>query len=48
MKITYQQNFRDTEVLKLLCIFFWQVEYVGHSFDYVAYFVVLRDVWIRT
>jgi hypothetical protein len=24
------------------------VECVGHSFAYVAYFVILRDVWIRT
>jgi hypothetical protein len=24
------------------------LEYVGHSFAYVAHFVFLRDVWIRT
>ncbi len=29
-------------------IFFAGLEYVGHSFAYVAHFVFLRDVWIRT
>ncbi len=29
------------------CIFFG-LEWVGHSFAYVAHFVILRDVWIRT
>jgi hypothetical protein len=28
--------------------FFGELECVGHSFAYVAYFVFLRDVWIRT
>jgi hypothetical protein len=28
--------------------FFGGLECVGHSFAYVAYFVFLRDVWIRT
>ncbi len=32
----------------LFCIFFGGLECVGHSFDYVARFVFLRDVWIRT
>jgi hypothetical protein len=31
-----------------LCIFFGGRECVGHSFAYVANFVFLRDVWIRT
>jgi hypothetical protein len=30
------------------CIFFGGLECVGHSFAYVALFVFLRDVWIRT
>ncbi len=29
-------------------IFFGRLECVGHSFDYVAHFVFLRDVWNRT
>jgi hypothetical protein len=29
-------------------IFFGGLEYVSHSFAYVAHFVLLRDVWIRT
>jgi hypothetical protein len=28
--------------------FFGGLECVGHSFAYVAHFVFLRDVWIRT
>jgi hypothetical protein len=28
--------------------FFGGLECVGHSFTYVAHFVFLRDVWIRT
>ncbi len=28
--------------------FFGGLEQVGHSFAYVAHFVFLRDVWIRT
>jgi hypothetical protein len=32
----------------IFCIFFAGLECVGHSFAYVAYFVFLRDVWIRT
>ncbi len=27
---------------------FWRARCVGHSFAYVAHFVFLRDVWIRT
>jgi hypothetical protein len=30
------------------CIFFGGLECVGQSFAYVAHFVFLRDVWIRT
>ncbi len=30
------------------CIFFCGLECTGHSFAYVAPFVFLRDVWIRT
>jgi hypothetical protein len=26
----------------------WVLQCVGHSFDYVAHFAFLRDVWIRT
>ncbi len=33
---------------RLFCIFFGGLECVGHSFAYVAHFVFLRDVWIRT
>jgi hypothetical protein len=29
-------------------LFFGGLEFVGHSFAYVANFVFLRDVWIRT
>ncbi len=32
----------------LFCIFFGGLEYVGYFLDYVAHFVFLRDVWIRT
>jgi hypothetical protein len=32
----------------IVCIFFGGLERVGHSFAYVAHFVFLRDVWIRT
>jgi hypothetical protein len=35
----------------ILCFFvhfFGELECVGHSFAYVAHFVFLRDVWIRT
>jgi hypothetical protein len=36
-------------VLRLFFIYFFGgLECVGHSFVYVALFVVLRDVWIRT
>ncbi len=31
-----------------LYVFFGGLEGVGHSFAYVAHFVFLRDVWIRT
>ncbi len=31
-----------------LDIFFGGLECVGHSFAYVAHFVILGDVWIRT
>jgi hypothetical protein len=34
-------NFRE-------CFFLGGLECVGHSFAYVAYFIFLRDVWIRT
>jgi hypothetical protein len=27
---------------------FWRARVFGHSFAYVAHFVFLRDVWIRT
>jgi hypothetical protein len=32
----------------LFCTFFGGLECGGHSFAYVAHFVFLRDVWIRT
>ncbi len=32
----------------LFCRFFSGLECVGHSFAYVANFIFLRDVWIRT
>jgi hypothetical protein len=32
----------------LFCIFFGGLECVGHSFAYVAHFVFLGDVWLRT
>jgi hypothetical protein len=32
----------------LFAYFFGGLECVGHSFAYVALFVFLRDVWIRT
>jgi hypothetical protein len=28
--------------------FFDGLEYIGHFFAYVAHFVFMRDVWIRT
>ncbi len=55
---TTAQWFSGTYVIekirKLCCrifkyIYFWGVlQCVCHSFDYVAHFVFLRDVWIRT
>ncbi len=33
---------------KHICIFFGGLEWIVHSFAYVANFVFLRDVWIRT
>jgi hypothetical protein len=40
---------QDFVLKKLNCeIFFCGLECVGHSFAYVAHFVFLRDVWIRT
>jgi hypothetical protein len=32
----------------VFCIFFGEQKYVGHSFVYVAHFIFLRYVWIRT
>ncbi len=32
----------------LFCTFFGGLECVGHNYAYVARFVFLRDVWIRT
>ncbi len=32
----------------IFCIFLGGLQGVGHSFAYVAHFVFLRDVWIRT
>jgi hypothetical protein len=36
------------EASKVFCIFVGGLEFVGHSFAYVAHFVYLRDIWIRT
>jgi hypothetical protein len=40
----------DVESVRLyfFCIFFCGLECVGHYFAYVAHFVFLGDVWIRT
>jgi hypothetical protein len=37
-------------LVSILCFlyFFGGLEWVGRSFAYVAHFVFLRDVWIRT
>jgi hypothetical protein len=43
-------NAEETGIL-VICIFFFcggRLECVGHSFAYVAHFVFLRDIWIRT
>ncbi len=32
----------------IFCIFFGGLEFVGHSFAYVAHFVFLMNVWIQT
>jgi hypothetical protein len=32
----------------IFCIFFGELECVGNSFAYAAYFVFLMKVWIRT
>ncbi len=29
-------------------LFFGGLKFVGHSFEYIAHFVFLRDAWIRT
>jgi hypothetical protein len=43
------RSYQDFEDLKCYRIFFFSgLEYVGYSVDYVAHFVFLRDVWIRT
>ncbi len=35
--------------IRILFIYFFSgLEYVNHSFAYVAHFAFLRDVWIRT
>jgi hypothetical protein len=36
------------KIIIFFIIFFGGLECVGHSFAYVAHFVFLRDVWIRT
>jgi hypothetical protein len=41
-------NTDNTESLRPLLYIFWQERFFGHSFAYVAHFVFLRDVWIRT
>ncbi len=38
--------FRKLIFLKFFIYFFGELECVGHSFAYVAYFVILGDVWI--
>ncbi len=40
--------FRLICIVQLFCIYFGGLDCVGHSFAYVAHFVFLRDVWIRT
>ncbi len=34
--------------MEFFCLFFDRLECAGYSFAYVAHFVLLRDVWIRT
>jgi hypothetical protein len=51
--ISRKSKVADTDLYQNLvgrffCIFFAGLEYVGHSFAYVAHFVFLGDVWIRT
>jgi hypothetical protein len=47
---TFQLNPDQEDAQNFLYIFFWRaiVCCVGHSFSYVAHFLFLRDVWIRT
>ncbi len=42
------RRIRILNVNFFLYIFFGGLECVGHSFAYVAQYVFLRDVWIRT
>jgi hypothetical protein len=42
-------NFGDLDnIFSFIFYIFGGLECVGHSFAYVAHFVFLRDVWIRT
>ncbi len=38
----------DIWIYSIFCIFFGRLKCVGHSFAYVAHFLFLRYVWIRT
>jgi hypothetical protein len=40
--------FLDRYDILFFVYFFGGLQCVGHSFAYVAHFVLLRDVWIRT
>ncbi len=45
--LSTQNQLLSSEIF-LFYLFFVGLECVGHSFAYVAHFVFLRNVWIRT
>ncbi len=40
--------FQCVSIKEVFCVFFGGLECVGLSFAYVAHFIFLGDVWIRT
>ncbi len=44
--IVYLQKYQNIKII--FCLLFGRLECVAHSFAYVAPFVFLRDVWVRT
>ncbi len=47
-KIIWNEKAIFTTIILFYLYFFDGLDFVAHSFAYVAHFVCLRDVWIRT